>query len=396
MFCVNISQEFYMRDSNVPCLNNAHAFLKSRERERERERSSITMVKTLFQYTSDIPLHLGTLSRENALLCLRVKSQLDMLLGEHSEIIPDHEPKSVSLLLAVSGGIDSICMLAIFMALQKKYPITLHVAHLNHGIRAESEKEKVFVETLCKKFKLPFYYEKANIPQFAQESHMGLEEASRLKRYEFLEKIRTLTRASFICTAHHADDLAEDIFMRLSRGAAWPALGGMKELCQERKILRPLLKENKRELIRFAQELALPFANDESNEDQQFFRNRIRKQILPFFLSENPSFLENIKHLHEGAQRDRAFFQEQLDTFWQHITNENNKISMPLNALQNTHASLRFRIYTHAIKLLKGFTQYETLEKLDHAVMSNKGNSLFKFTQKARARIENKTLIFYS
>jgi len=357
-------------------------------------------VKKLFQYNQDTPLHLGTLSRKNALLCLRMKSQLDELIKEACNTdlndTSHTDADKPCLVLAISGGLDSISMLAMFISLQKKYPMSLHVAHLNHGIRVESDEEKKTLESFCKKFCITFHHEKVDIPHFAQISQMGLEEAARLKRYEFLEKVRSKANAHYICTAHHADDLAEDVLMRLCRGAAWPALGGMKALCTRRKLLRPLLQESKIELIRFAHELNLPFATDKSNEDLHFFRNRVRKTMLPFFFSENLNFLNSIKHLHSCAKRDTVFFQAHIAEFWKTVKIEDEKIIIHLENLKNTQEAMRFRIYIHALSLLKKtYTQHETLEQLDDAVMQNKGNTIFKFTHGARAKIFQNTLIFY-
>lgn len=426
-------------------------------------------VKKLFRYNTDIPLHLGTLSRQNALLCLSMKSRLDGLLvnsaytnqekdmnkhdfineriqihkytntedtknrententketknsentnntanrkntrnlesvelieysnQNHTRDNTKHYHSPLTLILAVSGGIDSISMLAMFIALQKKYPINLHIAHFNHGIRAESVNETILVENIAHTFNITFHHEETDVPHFAQISHMGLEEAARLKRYDFLEKVRNNVHADYICTAHHAEDLAEDVLMRLCRGAAWPALGGMQEICNNRKILRPLLKETKKELIRFVDELNLPFAIDKSNEDQLFLRNRVRKTIFPLFLSENPSFLDSIKHLHNCAQRDSIFFQEHINNFWKTVETKDGSIIIQLEKLKNIQEAIRFRVYIHALSLLgKGYTQHETLEKLDSAVMQNKGNSIFKFTKEARAKIFQNTLVFY-
>lgn len=352
-------------------------------------------MKQIFKYKAEkkqnTALHLGNLSRPHAIFCLNVSNNLNLLLKENA-----HSERK-SLVLAVSGGVDSIAMLGILLALQKKYPRSLCVAHFNHGIRCESDDEAKCVEEICLNFNIPFYIKKENIPLFAKENKLGLEEAARKQRYLFLEEVRQKTRSDYICIAHHAHDLAEDMLMRLCRGTAWPALAGMSIFCDNRKIIRPLLYIEKQVLTDFVEELELPYAQDMSNESQDFLRNRVRKHVLPFFLKENPQFLESIYKLHECAQEDDLFFQEYIDEFWRSkVFNNQNEISMIIRDLQEIPKAMRLRIYKKALSLFqKAFSQNTTLKLLDTAVMRDKGGSLFKFTKKIRARIEKGLLIFY-
>lgn len=372
-------------------------------------------MKQLFQYDTtnkqNNALHLANLSRNQALFCIDIYNTLKLLLNENDNM------QRKSLVLAVSGGIDSIAMFGIFLALQKKYARSLCVAHFNHSIREESDEEARFVAHMCSHFDISFYTKKEDIPRFAKENKLGLEEASRIRRYKFFEEIREKTQSDYICTAHHAHDLAEDMLMRLCRGAVWPNLAGMPLICDDRRIIRPLLYQEKQSFISFIEELKFPYVNDASNENQEFLRNRIRKQVLPFFLNENPNFLESIHNLHQCARDDMDFFDGYIDAFWHHVTiktlSKNDKevigqkepffylsniqeVSIPLKVLHTVPRAMRFRIYVRILSFFKeAFSQNITLKLLDKAVMQNNGQRVFKFTKKIRATLQNARVVFY-
>ncbi len=351
-------------------------------------------MKQLFRFSQDIPLHLGSLSREQALLCLEVKKKVDQLLATEFTGL---KSERIKVLLAVSGGLDSVAMFAIFVALQRVLPLQLSIAHFNHSIREASKEEKIFVENLASYFNVPFYYQETDTPSYAQKNKIGLEEAGRILRYEFFKEVQNKHNLDLLFVAHHADDLAEDLLMRLIRGAAWPALGGMQEYVSEKKLFRPILFLGKVQLQSFVAELNLPYINDESNEDTQFLRNRVRKDILPLFLQENPEFLENIKNIHTCAQNDKTFFSQEIQKFWDKYAEQSQqKTSISLFSLQKQTKALRLRIYTYALSFFTyGFSNHHTLERLDVAVMENKGNSVFKFNGRVRAQISNGMLDFY-
>ncbi len=349
-------------------------------------------MKDIFTYEQEIPLHLGSLSRENALLCLKIKANLEEIIKKHNHLI---YLEKIKFLLAISGGIDSIAMLIIFLALQKKYTLNFQVVHFNHLIRAESNAEQIMIQKICQKFHINFHYQETDVISYAKNNHLGLEEAGRILRYDFFEKIRAEINFDYICTAHHADDLAEDIIMRLIRGTA--TFAGMKNFCPIRKIVRPLLEEKKESLKKLVLDTNFLFSEDQSNQDEQFLRNRVRKNIIPLFIKENPNFINIIKNLHKNCEEDNDFFSEQIMNFLnKYATYEHKNISIPIIHLEQKHKALRMKIYAHLIlKYYKSFSNYNTLEKLDLAIITHKNNTIFKFSQNIRAKISDKKLIFY-
>ncbi len=355
-------------------------------------------MKDLFTYNNGLLLHLATLSRSNALLCLKVKSKLEEILKNNGCSLDLSQYKFV---LAISGGVDSVAMFGIFTALKKKYNLDFIVAHFNHKIRLESENEKILVQELCQKFQIDFYSHEENVPEYANSHKLGLEEAGRILRYKFFAEMRQKYNYHYICKAHHAEDLEEDVLMRLLRRTSISSLGGMQEICSDRKIIRPLLEIKKEELQMFVKELALPYAFDSSNNDNQFLRNKVRNKFIPFFLQENPNFIDAVQHLHQSIEVENDFFDLQIQNFinlnCQEASIVGKKINFPVKALQNIHKALRFRIYAHIIaKKYNSFSNYNSLQRLDLAIMQNKNNFLMKFTNRLRVEISDDQIIFFT
>lgn len=198
---------------------------------------------------------------------------------------------------AVSGGIDSVCLLHEFRKGAKQYQITLSAVTCEHGIRGEASLSDVqFVRKVCAAWDIPLYIFSADIPQRAQSSGRGLEEEGRLFRYGCFSQILQ-TEADAVATAHHLDDVAETVVFRLARGTSLKGLAAVRE---REGIVRPMLSVTKTQIEAYANRYGLPYVNDETNEDETYSRNAIRKSVLPE--------LENIvngakEHLVEFARR---------------------------------------------------------------------------------------------
>ena len=203
------------------------------------------------------------------------------------------------LLIALSGGADSTALLVLFCALRGKYGLSLAAAHLDHALRKESAEEAEAACALCRELGVGFFSRREDVGEKARLWRCGVEEAGRRVRYAFLEDCRRDWGASWILTAHHVGDLAEDVLMRLMRGAAWPGLGGMEAVVEEegRRVLRPLLMLEKKDLSGMLLRLGVPWREDSSNADRAWKRNRVRHDMLPLFLAENPNFYESVRRL---------------------------------------------------------------------------------------------------
>ncbi len=180
------------------------------------------------------------------------------------------------LIVAVSGGIDSVCLLHMLVTSQE--PII--VAHVDHGIRDDSNKDEVLVRKLADTYKVPFVSTKLTLGRNTSE------DKARTERYNWLEKVTKQYNARAIVTAHHQDDVLETIAINLIRGTSWRGLASLRETP---KLLRPLLSMSKAEIVGYAITHNLTWNEDSTNESFRYLRNSIRSQIIPRLSSEQRS-----------------------------------------------------------------------------------------------------------
>lgn len=345
-------------------------------------------MKEQFNFHNSCPLHLGSISAKQAKFCLKI------FHGMQEKLPPlQGKVQNYTFLLAVSGGIDSVAMLAIFSACQRHFGYTLHVAHFNHGIREASFAEEKLMQDICKRLAVPLTIERGSTPLYAKEHKIGLEEAGRILRYAFFTSLQKKQENTILCTAHHANDLCEDVLMRLIRGSVWTQVAGMPYFDEERQLLRPLLYATKQELADFLLPLGFPFAEDESNKDEQFLRNRVRKNIIPLLEKENPHFYQNIIKLNQNAHYDEIYFQNEVNTIFTHLEETEQGLSLPVAVLQKKGKTIRMHTYRALLnKTGQGHAINANFENLDRAVMKNQGKSLIKFSQNARMQVMNNKL----
>lgn len=201
------------------------------------------------------------------------------------------------VLLAVSGGADSVAMLICFTELQKKFKLKLHVAHLNHGFRGEESRgDAVFVNNLCEKLGVAATIENANLPEILSKTGESLQAGARRVRYQFLEKVAEQEQANKIAVAQNADDQAETVLINLLRGGGTSGLKGIP--IKRDRIIRPLIEVTRNEIESFCKQHAIEFRTDSSNLKTVYLRNSIRLKLIPHLQEEyNPNLIENLNHV---------------------------------------------------------------------------------------------------
>ncbi|MEK7707890.1 MAG: tRNA lysidine(34) synthetase TilS, partial [Verrucomicrobiota bacterium] len=191
------------------------------------------------------------------------------------------------ILVAVSGGLDSVALLHLLHALTIKHRWKLTVAHLNHQLRGRaSDGDERFVRSLAARLKLPCVAKRADVRAHAKQRGLSIEMAARELRHEFLARTARRLRLSTIVLAHHADDQVELFFLRLLRGSGGEGLAGMKRRSPSPvdaavQLIRPLLDVGRAELERYTREKKIRFREDASNASRDILRNRIRHELLP-------------------------------------------------------------------------------------------------------------------
>ena len=226
------------------------------------------------------------------MLFLRVIKKIQRQIAQN-HLLSDGD----TILVGVSGGPDSVCLLDVLVWLAKSWPTRrrpqLHVCHLNHQLRgAASNADERFVRTLAEKYRLPCTVGRCDVCTLAKTNKLSLEQAARQARLEFFARtVRQLQarhrgRKTKVALAHSADDQVETFLMRLFRGAGMRGLAAMRPIISLRewgglKIIRPMLEVTREEILRYLHSRKLKFRTDTTNRDFSFLRNRIRHQLLP-------------------------------------------------------------------------------------------------------------------
>ena len=224
--------------------------------------------------------------RKNKDLYERFKKQFDRLTA--GEILP-------SVLVALSGGADSVLLLTFFCRLSRERGLTVEAYHLDHAIRGQEAREDAeFCKALCNDLGVVLHFEKADIPTLASEAKKGVEEYARGYRYGRLEEIRSTRGLSLIATGHNADDQLETMLFRLARGSALRGLCGIPE--RRGAILRPLLFAEGREIREYCKKNGLSYRVDSTNADTLYARNELRKNAVPA-----------LAKVHSGAAKQAYF-----------------------------------------------------------------------------------------
>jgi tRNA(Ile)-lysidine synthase len=211
----------------------------------------------------------------------------------------DFQPYKQSLLIAVSGGVDSVALLHFWLTAGREYfSCRIAVAHVDHAIRKGSMKDREFVEKLCRKWKIPCFSLRLKPSQRPKE--MSLEMWGRQQRYTFFSRLCVEKKYQWILTAHHLDDQLETLLLRLGRGTGIRGLQGI-HFFRRPNIIRPFLNRTKDELMVYARQHNLKWRTDPTNKKPQYERNWYRLQVVPVWKKREPSLLPSVLHISDMA-----------------------------------------------------------------------------------------------
>ena len=214
---------------------------------------------------------------------------------------------SGSILVALSGGADSVCLLSALL----ECGADVSAFHLNHGIRGEeADRDEEFCRSLCNRLGVPFSSERADIPAISAEKGIGIEEAARNVRYDKLNREATRINADYIATAHNADDNVETVIFNLVRGCSPDGLCGIPKI--RGNIIRPLLDSTREEIEEYLCKKGLSYVTDSTNSDIAYTRNKIRHSVLPVLRSINPALSASVARMCESIRDDKAYFESSV------------------------------------------------------------------------------------
>jgi tRNA(Ile)-lysidine synthase len=254
------------------------------------------------------------------------------------------------VLVAVSGGPDSVALLWALVSLRDRYGITLGVAYLHHSLRASASAEQAFVAGLADQLALPFHTERRDVPAFRREHGLSLEDAARRMRYDFLENTAATLDFGKIAVGHQADDTSELVLMNLLRGSGPRGLAGIAP--RHGSIIRPLIDIHRDKIMAYLALKKLHFRHDESNANLHFTRNRIRHELIPHLEAVyNPRLRQTLQDTARIIRDEETWLEAYLDEIWQHASSDTGKgeVHMDRSALNALPAALQRRVLRRAL-----------------------------------------------
>lgn len=214
------------------------------------------------------------------------------------------------IVIGVSGGPDSICLLHILNGLKEKLNFEIVVAHINHMIRKEAEEETQYVKKFCDKLGIKCYIKRIDVIDKSNKEKIGTEEAGRKARYDFFEEVLNSVNANKIATAHNENDNAETVLMNIFRGAGTSGLKGIEPI-RDNKYIRPIIECERSEIEEYCSVNKLQPKIDKTNFENVYTRNKIRNVLIPEIKKEfNPNIIESLNKLSILARQENNFIQE--------------------------------------------------------------------------------------
>ncbi len=269
--------------------------------------------------------------------------------------------KNDKIVIGVSGGPDSMCLLDSLYCLKKDLEIEIVVVHVNHMIRKEADGETQYVKQYCKEHEIPFYVKRVDVVKLAKEQKLGTEAMGRKVRYEFFTEVAQKVGANKIATAHNANDNAETVLMNMIRGSGTSGLKGIEIRRESEYIyIRPLRECTRKEIESYCKEKKLNPRIDQSNFENDYTRNKIRNILLPLLEEKfNPNIIETLNRLSEIAKEDDEYFLEIVQQEYENLKiGENEKeVILNLKKFNLLPKVIKSRLLLYTISKVVGDTQ---------------------------------------
>ncbi len=306
--------------------------------------------------------------------------------------------KGERVVIAVSGGPDSQALIYSLAALKDKYNLSLLLAHINYGLRGkESDRDEKFVMAEAKKLKLPLEIKRIN-PKIWPKNRTGVQEKARQIRYDFLLQILKKYKADKIAVAHHQDDQAETVLMRLLRGSGSTGLSGIP--IQRDKIIRPLLEISQKEILKFLKQNKASFRIDSSNLKKAYLRNKIRLELLPYLEKYNPRIKEILVKTADILREEEKFLEKKSQEIFSKVCKKRTEVRLSFDLkkfgkLEPFWQRRLVRLAWEKIAPDKTPLEYDQIERVLNLVNSKKSGRKVNLKSTFVAGISAYDVLFY-
>ena len=285
------------------------------------------------------------------------------------------------ILLAVSGGPDSIVMTDLFYKLQKVLRIELVIVNFNHKLRKESFKETELVENLANQYKIEFISKTIETKQYASSNKISIEAAGRQLRYKYFEEIAKKNKCNKIATAHNMNDNAETVLMWLIRGTGTNGLAGIpyeRKINKNLSIIRPLLPISRSLIEEHIEKNNLKYCVDKSNFSFDYTRNKIRLGIIPELKKINPLVVEHIYELSKIIHNQNVYLESRIKKFiTKNVKKQKNKIILNFKSFSKKDNFLQYAILREIVPDKKRAVQIKNILKF----INDKKQSNYKLSK---------------
>ena len=283
---------------------------------------------------------------------------MDNFLQQCADHIIDKEliKKKESVILAVSGGPDSVFLLELFSLVKTKLKNKVIVGHFNHKLRKEADDEEQFVSMVAQKYGFEFANEAKDVKAYYNGD--SIEQVARNLRYDFFQKISREFKAKKIVLGHHKDDLMETVLLRIVRGSGLMGLKAMQPLSKYKKLIlvRPLLHIEKKDILAYLDTKKIKYAVDKTNFEDIYLRNKIRNKIVPLLTEENPNIKNAFYNLTSSLAMDYDYMHAETVKAYEDIlvSHKNSKLTINSNKLATYHPAIVSHLIRHCIHQTKG------------------------------------------
>lgn len=303
------------------------------------------------------------------------------------------------VIIAVSGGPDSICLFDILNRIKDQLKISLVIAHVHHGIREkEADLEARFVRLKSFHLNLPFEQRTVSVPEIAKAKGLSVEQAGRVERYKFFKELLNKYQAQKIALGHHADDQAETMLMRLIRGSGLRGLVGIP--AKRDVFIRPIIECTRQEIEEHCRLNKISYCTDSSNREPNYLRNKIRLELIPFLNKEfHPAIVKNLLQLQTIIRDELSFWEEITEQYYRKALLKEVSEQVILNSkiLRNWSPGIQRTVIRRALKHLNHYLediQFNHIEAVRLMCLKDEGEKYLYLPGGLRVRKNYEEIFF--